>query len=67
MKLVSLTVAALALAAAGAMPAAALAQTQGVSKTEILPKPPAGGFFWARIIRCHDNKQRMVERRIHRP
>ena len=36
MKLASLTVAALALAAAGAMPAAALAQTQGVSKTEIL-------------------------------
>ncbi len=36
MKLASLTVAALALAAAGAMPVAALAQTQGVSKTEIL-------------------------------
>ena len=36
MKLVSLTVAALALAAAGTVPCAALAQTQGVSKTEIL-------------------------------
>ena len=36
MKLASLTVAALALAAAVAMPTAALAQTQGVSKTEIL-------------------------------